>query len=70
MIYIVDKLKMPGFRDFIVSGCGTLLDRARTGVKAFASPVSRRNVLGVHCQKQDAFLWVGACLPAGCSTAV
>jgi len=25
----------------------------------------RRDVLGVHPQKQDGFSWVGACIPAG-----
>jgi len=31
----------------------------------YDTPWERRDVLGVHPQKQEGFSWVGACVPAG-----
>lgn len=69
LMYMVDQLTMSGFRDVIEAACGTPFERAQTGGEAFSTPVPRRNVLGVHCQKQAGFSWVGACVPAGRLTA-
>ena len=40
------------------------LGRARFPVQ-FDTPWERRDVLGVHPQKQEGFSWVGACVPTG-----
>lgn len=69
LMYMVDQLTMPGFRDVIEAAIGTPLERAQTGGEAFSTPVPRRNILGVHCQKQAGYSWVGACVPAGRLTA-
>ena len=31
----------------------------------YDTPFERRDVLGVHAQKQEGFSWVGACVPTG-----
>ncbi len=31
----------------------------------YDTPWERRDVLGVHPQKQEGFSWAGACVPAG-----
>lgn len=65
IMYMMDKLTIPGFRDAIESHYGKKLQRAQTGGPEYEKAVGRRNVLGVHSQKQYGFSWVCACVPAG-----
>lgn len=69
LMYMVDKLTMPGFRDAIEEAFDKPLERAQSGPPEFRTPVPRRNVLGVHKQKQPGLSWVGACVPVGRLTA-
>ncbi|CAN8064702.1 unnamed protein product [Agarophyton chilense] len=65
LMYMVDQLGMDAFRAQIQSAMHTELQRAMRGDESYATPVPRRNVLGVHAQKQPGLSWVGACVPAG-----
>lgn len=65
IMYMMDKLTIPGFRDAIEKHFGQNLQRAQKGGPEFENKVARRNVLGVHSQKQQGFSWVCACVPAG-----
>ncbi|KAI0566113.1 Nitrite and sulphite reductase 4Fe-4S [Gracilaria domingensis] len=65
LMYMVDKHGMDGFRNEIESTMGSELLRAMKGDDSYSTPVERRNVLGVHAQKQPGLNWVGACVPAG-----
>lgn len=65
LMYMVDKLTMDGFRQAIEIQFGSLLARAMPEGPEYATPFQRRNVLGVHPQKQAGLSWVGACVPAG-----
>lgn len=65
LMYMVDKLTMAGFRDEIEKAFGSPLEKAMQGNDEYATPFERRNVLGVHPQKQPGLSWVGACVPAG-----
>lgn len=65
LMYMVDQLTMPGFRTAIEQAFGSPFENAQTGGLSYQTPVPRRNVLGVHKQKQPGLSWVGACVPAG-----
>ncbi|PXF49225.1 hypothetical protein BWQ96_01014 [Gracilariopsis chorda] len=65
LMYMVDQLGMKTFRDQIESAMGAPLQRAVKGGPEYDQPAERRNVLGVHPQKQPGLSWVAACVPAG-----
>lgn len=65
IMYMMDKLTIPGFRDAIEAHFGKFLRRAQKGGPEYENKVPRRNVLGVHSQKQQGLSWVCACVPAG-----
>lgn len=65
LMYMVDQLTIAGFRDVIEKEMGSSFARAVDEKEAEANPVERRNILGVHAQKQEGLSWVGACVPVG-----
>lgn len=65
LMYMIDKLTMEGFRAAIEDAFGVRLARAVKGGPEYDTPAPRRNVLGVHPQKQPGLSWVAACVPAG-----
>ncbi|CDF35109.1 unnamed protein product [Chondrus crispus] len=69
LMYMVDKLTMSGFREVIQEEFGSKFRRAVDGGEEYATPAPRRNVLGVHAQKQEGLSWVCGNVPAGRLTA-
>lgn len=69
LMYMIDQMTMEGFREAIESHRGKSLERAQKGGPEFQTDVPRRNILGVHKQKQEGLSWVGACVPVGRLTA-
>lgn len=65
LMYMVDQLGMEGFREAIEKQLGQSFARGMKGGDEYSKPAVRRNVLGVHAQKQEGYSWVGACVPAG-----
>lgn len=65
LMYMIEKLTTEGFRGAIEAHFGKTLQREQVGSAEFQTPVPRRNILGVHKQKQEGLSWVGACVPAG-----
>lgn len=65
LMYMVDQLTMEGFRAAIEKQAGVQYLRAMKGGAEFDKPFPRRNVLGVHPQRQEGLSWVCACVPAG-----
>lgn len=69
LMYMIDKLTMEGFRAAIEEKFGSALARAAKGGPEYDAAAPRRNVLGIHAQKQEGLSWVGACVPVGRLTA-
>lgn len=65
LMYMVDKLGMEGFRSAIEAAVGRTYARAMKGGAEFETAFPRRNILGVHAQKQEGKSWVCACVPVG-----
>eukprot|EP00177_Eucheuma_denticulatum_P005430 GFKZ01009872.1.p1 GENE.GFKZ01009872.1~~GFKZ01009872.1.p1 ORF type:complete len:575 (-),score=87.87 GFKZ01009872.1:1207-2931(-) len=65
LMWMVDQLTMEGFRSVIEKQFGSPLAREVKGGPEYDTPAPRRNILGVHAQKQEGLSWVGACVPAG-----
>lgn len=65
LMWMVDQLTMEGFRSAIEKQFGSPFARAVKGGPEYDTPAPRRNVLGIHAQKQEGLSWVGACVPAG-----
>lgn len=63
LMWLVEEWGAARFREAIAERMGQQL---RSEVHISYNDVwERRDVLGVHAQKQPGFLWVGACVPAG-----
>jgi len=63
LMWLVEEWGVDAFRSEIEKRMGQPL-RREVHV-AYAEPWERRDVMGVHQQKQDGMFWVGACVPAG-----
>ena len=63
LMWLVEEWGAARFRDTIAARMGQRL-RPEVHVE-YAEPWARRDVLGIHPQKQEGFFWAGACVPAG-----
>lgn len=65
LIWLVEALGMDAWVRLVESYMGEGV-RLRPAVHpTYDAPWPRRDVLGVHAQKQEGHMWVGACVPAG-----
>lgn len=63
LMWLVEEWGVDKFREAIAERMGEPLSK---GVHvAYDTPFPRRDLLGVHPQKQDGLSWVGACVPSG-----
>lgn len=65
LMYMIDTMTMEGFREAVEQAFGKPFERSMAGGSEYEKPAERRNVLGVHSQRQSGLSWVGACVPAG-----
>jgi len=65
LMYMVDQIGPDGLKKGIEEVMGTVLQPAVTPGPEYDTPWVRRDVSGVHAQKQDGFSWVCATCPAG-----
>lgn len=65
LMYMVDQMGMDGFRAAIEATMGAPLFHAVSGGPEYDTPAPRRDVSGVHPQKQQGLSWVCANVPAG-----
>lgn len=67
LIWLVERWGVDKFRDAIAERMGEPLAK---GVHVtYDTPFPRRDLLGIHPQKQSGLFWVGACVPVGRMTA-
>jgi len=67
LIWLVEAWGVDKFREAIAERMGEPLAK---GVHVtYDTPFPRRDLLGIHPQKQSGMFWVGACVPAGRMTA-
>jgi ferredoxin-nitrite reductase len=64
IMWLVEKVGVDAFRDMIAAQMG-VPELAREKHVGYDDVWKRRDVLGVHAQKQAGYSWVGACVPAG-----
>ncbi|KAG2489125.1 hypothetical protein HYH03_012351 [Edaphochlamys debaryana] len=64
LMYLVEAVGVEKFRALISEYMGGATFGEPVHVH-YDQPWERRNILGVHPQKQAGFSWVGACVPAG-----
>jgi ferredoxin-nitrite reductase len=63
LMWLVENWGVDKFRDAVASRMGDTLSK---GVHVTHDTAwERRDVLGIHPQKQNGYFWVGACVPAG-----
>jgi ferredoxin-nitrite reductase len=63
LMWLVEDWGVDKFREAIAERMGDTLSK---GVHVeYNTPWARRDVLGIHPQKQDGLFWVGVCVPAG-----
>lgn len=63
LMWLVEQWGVERFREAIAERMGQPL-RGEVHV-SYDDVWQRRDVLGIHAQKQPGFFWVGACVPAG-----
>ncbi|BDA47083.1 Ferredoxin-nitrite reductase, chloroplastic [Coccomyxa sp. Obi] len=64
LMWMVEALTVPKFREMVGAQMGGVTLRTKVEEK-YDDVWERRDVLGVHPQKQEGFSWVGACVPTG-----
>lgn len=67
LMYMIDQWGTEGFRDGVAEYMGRTepLERAVVPGPEYDAPAERRDILGVHPQRQEGYSWVGANVPAG-----
>ncbi len=67
LMWLVEAATVEGFRDMVAKQMGLPGGEAlqRQVKVAYDDAWPRRDVLGVHPQKQEGYSWVGACIPVG-----
>jgi ferredoxin-nitrite reductase len=67
LMYMLDQWGIEAFRDGVAQYMGRALplERAAPPGPEYATPWPRRDVQGVHAQRQPGLSWVGANVPAG-----
>lgn len=65
LMYMIDKLGTAGLKAAIENQMGTVLQPAVTPGPEYDTPWERRNITGVHAQRQPGLSWVCATVPAG-----
>lgn len=67
LMYMLDQWGVEGFRDGVTEYMGSAEPLARAVVppEEYNTPWERRDVQGVHAQRQEGLSWVGANVPAG-----
>lgn len=67
LMWLVENWGVDKFREAVAARMGDTL--AKGAHVTYDDPWERRDVLGIHPQKQNGYFWVGACVPAGRITA-
>jgi ferredoxin-nitrite reductase len=70
LVWLVEEWGIDAFREAIAERMGLVVgsttDQLQREVHvSYDQPWERRDVLGIHKQKQDGYSWVGACVPVG-----
>lgn len=65
LMYMVDQLGTAGLKAAIEEQMGTVLRPSITPSPEYDTPWERRNITGVHSQRQEGLSWVCATVPAG-----
>jgi len=69
LMYLLDNLGVDKFRELVGESMGLKLPLLRGVPEKYDEEFPRRDLLGVHPQKQEGLSWVGFAIPAGRLTA-